>query len=776
MKRLKIVQLSMLGTLSLSGVLLALSALAGTNVVHAAKVKVIETTASSEKKGYPARFATDGVISDESRWVSLTDKNGAWLEVRLEGVKRLAGIHLYSGYGNGGVVEAFTIRFWANNAWQSIPSAEVVGNQSTAVSVLFDQTVEVVTDRLRLEIRKTHQDVARVKEFVVWDVTGDVPALKSTAVALQTEIVSLYLNQSGFNVGAPKRFTAPTLAEGTAFVVRSKKGGEAAFKGVIKKHIGDFSAFDGAAGEGIEYVVEASGLTSVPFRIGRWWLERVTYQNAVNFMIDSRHYLGNYTNRCRGSFGWRDDHHFGWELNTLVPQLLSNPSAYDRMPRQIRYQAPGNTNLWGALQPYREDIPDLVKLIHWGADVIVSQGLMHEMLKSQLAYFLYAWPVLKHYLPEQNYRVVRDYAFAHWSEEKADHGYPYDESLGHNLFVLKTKTGSTKGAYPPGFTVQPNLLLYEVAQREKRPDVETYFKAAYQQVEWMIANLDWNNSQVTKGQRMSEFITMTGLSYFMKTYPDRVPEGLQKKLDEWVVVALRRSDNLWDFRKLGDGEDQWTPMGAKPQMWNEVGNVTGFPGALLAVKPFVKDPASKQRVAQLVWSHFDNMFGRNPVGRHFSYDASREIEGVENGWFSQYRGGIGQLSDARFVLDGAPKNGHYPFCPEKGNYGWSEGWIQFNTPFNLSLAYLAYEHTVIELKKTTGGIMILLTAPLNFDYGKREEGTVQVTVNGQERNVTVTEQTPDSAVLSAEMPARSGDVITVSYGYGYFKQSASITF
>ena len=746
------------------------------DAVYAAKVKVIETTASSEKKGYPARFASDGVISDESRWVSLTDANGAWLEVRLEGVKRLAGIHLYSGYGNGGMVEAFTVRFWAKNAWQTIPSAEVVGNQSTVVSALFDQTVEVLTDRLRLDIRKTHQDVARVKELIVWDTTGDVPALKSTAVALQSEVVPLYLNQSGFNVGAPKRFTAPTLAEGTAFVVRKKKGGEAVFKGVLKNHIGDFSAFDGIPEDTSEYVIEAGGLTSVPFRIGRWWLERVTYQNAVNFMIDSRHYLGNYTNRCHGSFGWRDDHHFGWELTTLVPQLLSNPSAYDRMPRQIRYKAPSNTNLWGALQPYREDIPDLVKLIHWGADVIVSQGLMHEMLKTQLAYFLYAWPVLKNYLPEQNYRVVRDYAFAHWSEEKADHGYPYDESLGHNLFALKTKMGSTKGAYPPGFTVQPNLLLYEVARREKRPDAETYFKAAYQQVEWMIANLDWNNPQVTKGQRMSEFITMTGLSYFMTTYSDRVPEGLKKKLDEWVAVVLRRSDNLWDFRKLGDGEDQWTPMGAKPQMWNEVGNVTGFPGALLAIKPFVKDPASKQRVAQLVWSHFDNMFGRNPVGRHFSYDASREIEGVEYGWFSQYRGGIGQLSDARFVLDGAPKNGHYPYCPEKGNYGWSEGWIQFNTPFNLSLAYLAHDYTAIELKKTTGGIMILLTAPLNFDYNTHEEGTVQVTVNGQERNVTVTEQAPDSAVLSAEIPARSGDVITVSYGYGYFKQSASLTF
>jgi hypothetical protein len=760
--------------------------------LSAAQVKQVKSssaTASSTLDKYAPQKAIDGVVSDPSRWVSEANKLPAWLELKINSITSIGGLHIYSGYGNADALEDYAVQFWSQGEWREIPSAVVSGNKSVGLRLPFDQTVDVKTDRLRIMITKSPRETARIKEVIVWSNEGDLPALEvksapskeshGNAVSPQEKIVPLLLNQSGFNVGAPKRFTAPTLTDATPFAIREttdkKQGtGEVLFKGVLQKQIGDFTEFNPL--DQREYVVECGGLTSVPFRIGYWWLERVTYQNAVNFMVDARHYVGIERAVCRGSFGWRDDHHFGWELTTLVPQLLSNPSAYDRMPRQIRYKAPSNTNLWGALQPYREDIPDLVKLIHWGADVIVSQGLMHEMLKTQLAYFLYAWPVLKNYLPEQNYRVVRDYAFAHWSEEKADHGYPYDESLGHNLFALNTKMGSTKGAYPPGFTVQPNLLLYEVARREKRPDAETYFKAAYQQVEWMIANLDWNNPQVTKGQRMSEFITMTGLSYFMTTYSDRVPEGLKKKLDEWVAVVLRRSDNLWDFRKLGDGEDQWTPMGAKPQMWNEVGNVTGFPGALLAIKPFVKDPASKQRVAQLVWSHFDNMFGRNPVGRHFSYDASREIEGVEYGWFSQYRGGIGQLSDARFVLDGAPKNGHYPYCPEKGNYGWSEGWIQFNTPFNLSLAYLAHDYTAIELKKTTGGIMILLTAPLNFDYNTHEEGTVQVTVNGQERNVTVTEQAPDSAVLSAEIPARSGDVITVSYGYGYFKQSASLTF
>lgn len=70
-------------------------------------------------------------------------------------------------------------------------------------------------------------------------------------------------------------------------------------------------------------MVAAGGLVPVPFRVGPLWFERTIYQNAVDFMIDTRHYTGNDRNTCRGSFGWRDDHHFAWVLHTLVPQCIS---------------------------------------------------------------------------------------------------------------------------------------------------------------------------------------------------------------------------------------------------------------------------------------------------------------------------------------------------------------------------------------------------------------------------------------------------------------------
>jgi hypothetical protein len=742
--------------------------------------------ASSEFKGYPAKLAIDGKVSDASRWVSAASDQPAWLEVELGATRELGGVHLFTGFGEKDVIADFKIQFRKGGKWLDIPSAGIRGNTRSAVAVPFDQTVKVETDALRLLVVASHQGMARVKELTIFPATPEgLPRL--AGFSGQEDIPEIYLNQSGFNLGMPKRFTAPGLADGTRFIVRPKSGGAALAEGTLTGGIGDFSGFN-PAGDG-EFVVEAGGRTSEPFRIGRNWLERVSYQNAVNFMIDSRHYVGNTRAVCRGSFGWRDDHHFGWELHTLVPQWLSNPSAYERMPRQVKYEKPADPKLWGALEPYDDSAPDLVKLIHWGADVIVTQKLGHEHLKAQLAYFLYAWPALEEYLPAQNFKAVSDYAYRTWAEEKKDRDYPYDESSGNNLLALKTKTGSTKGSLPPGFSVEPNLLMHEAAKRAGRPDADLYFDAAVKQAAWLVKNLDWNDPLVTKGQRMSEWLTVTGLARLLRDYPDRAPEGLAAKLDAWAAVVVRRSANLWDFRKLDD-QDRWTPMGEKPQMWNEPGNVIGLPAPILAAREFITDPATRERLDQLVWSHFDAMFGRNPVGRHFSYDAPREVEGVEHGWFRYYPGGIGQLAEARFVIDGSPKNAHFPYHPELGDIGWTEGWIQFNTAFNISLAYLAWTGTKVEMVRQGDELVLRLTAPLDHDYAKVESGTLVVTsATGDRERVTVTEDSASAATftgrirLAADRPAAKGDSrlqfakgseVRAAHGFGTFGREATL--
>ena len=121
-----------------------------------------------------------------------------------------------------------------------------------------------------------------------------------------------------------------------------------------------------------------------------------------------------------------------------MPQYLSNPSAYDRMPKNIRYEQRDGFN--GVLEPFKENAPDIVKLIHFGADVLVTQELKHAFLKEQLAFFVYAWPALEKWLPKQNYTVVRDYVFTVWAKEGVDHKFRYlGQFKNHNLLKSSTK-------------------------------------------------------------------------------------------------------------------------------------------------------------------------------------------------------------------------------------------------------------------------------------------------------------------------------------------------
>jgi hypothetical protein len=322
-------------------------------------------------------------------------------------------------------------------------------------------------------------------------------------------------------------------------------------------------------------------------------------------------------------------------------------------------------------------------------------------------------------------------------------------------------------------------MMYEVALRENASDADTYFRAAFNQLEWMIKNLDWNDPMTTKGQRMSEHMTMRAFAFFHTQYPDRAPYGLKEKVEEWTKIALSRSDNFWDFRKYD--EEEWTPPG-----WNETGNILGFPAAAFAAMTVLDDSDLKDRMEVLAWSHFENSFGRNPTGRQFSYKGPEEVEGVDLGWYSRHKGGIGLLDELPFVFDGSPKSFHYPNHPEAGNLGWTEGWVQFNTAYNTSMAYMANYYTDISLTRPDKkNLLIRLKAPLNFRQETTDSVEVQLcNAKGDCILVKLVEEGPYSEYLSASVPTGSNeiksnghvlklakkDTLSVSYGYGYFRK------
>jgi hypothetical protein len=724
-------------------------------------------SSSSERPNQGAALALDN--NPETYWESESGE-APWIAIRLPGATEITGFTL-NFYPGGKPAGGFEFQYLLNGEWRTFH--QTTGNEAAEVAVSFEK--ELLTDRVRLLASESRS--LRITELALW---GQQYVDEGAG-----EVMPLLVNQSGYNLNRPKRFTAPGVADGSPFAILEKKSGKEVFLGSIFGEKGDFTPFNPESNQ--EFLVVSGNKTSFPFRIGPYWLERVSYRGMLDFMMGARHYVGNVSEKRVLSFAWRDGDFFNWSMQSLVALYAANPAAFERMEITGTYRANDSfpedyRGLWGALEPFSDDTPDIVQLIHWDADVKVSQQLDHEMQKAELAHFLYAWPFLSRWLPRQNFDRVYAYTRSVWTKESvSSHATSqYDLSPEHDLLALKTRLGSTKGEMPPGFSVIPNLMMYEVAKREGDPEAEVYFTAAYRQMEWMIAHLDWEDPMTTKGQRMSEHLTLRAFAFFGQQYPDRHPPGLKGKVEEWAAWMVERSNNLWDFRKYAD--DEWTPPG-----WNETGNILGFPAAIFAANTILgRDHRLASRLEEIAWAHFENAFGRNPTGRHFSFKGPEEVEGVDLGWYSRHKGGIGLLEELPFVFDGSPKNFHYPNQPEAGDLGWTEGWVQFNTAFNTSMAYLAnyYTHLAYSTNES-GDLLIRLEAPLNFYPDLKEPVTVQLSLpSGENIAVSLQESSPFSLALEGTVEKKasvlvSGDQVLpldgqsqvkLSYGHGFFEK------
>ncbi|WP_209329263.1 discoidin domain-containing protein [Lunatimonas salinarum] len=726
---------------------------------------------SSEDSGHDASLALDG--DDKTSWRSGQEDSTPWITVRLPGATEVVSVHLTLGPLN--VSKKVQLQYLLNGEWRKIQDIELAGLRQLEIAL----QKPLLIDRLRLQ----SMDALRL-DIAMFNLIGQSYVDESVG-----EVKRILVNQSGYNLHRPKGFTAPEIPDGTVFhIYAADRPNQSLYEGKVVGGKGYFHDFNPEAEE--EFFIGIGDLASFSFRIGPNWLERVTYRSMVDFMLGARHMVGNVTEKRPLSFEWRDGDFFNWSLQTLVAMYLSNPEAYQRMEVKGAYVSNDSypeeyRGLWGDLDPFAPGTPDVVQLIHWDADVKVSMKLDHEMQKAELAHFLYAWPYLSQWLPRQNFEVVYAFAKSVWAKpDVSKHANSiYDQSPEHNLFSLKTKLGTTKGEMPPGFSVVPNLMMYEAARKMGETDAEKYFDAAFRQMEWLIKNLDWQDPMTTKGQRTSEHVTMRAFHFFYSQYPDRCPAGLQEKVNEWAKVAISRSDNMWDFRKYS--EEEWTPPG-----WNETGNILGFPAAAFAAMMILDDSTLVEKLELLAWSHMENAFGRNPTGRHYSYKGPEEIEGVDLGWYSRHRGGIGLLDELPLVFDGSPKSFHYPNNPKVGNLGWTEGWVQFNTAFNVSMAYMAgyYNELAIEPSGSTQRL-IRLRAPLNFDYESRDCLDLLI---GQTASsllpIPLCEESKLSEYLVGAVSRRDGKVLTskgsillsedrpltIGYGAGYFRRYVEI--
>ena len=618
---------------------------------------------------------------------------------------------------------------------------------------------------------------------------------KAQTPAFTPEAHWVCVNQTGYNTNAPKRFTVPTALQGTvSFYITVEGEDKPLFKGTVSNGLGDFTAFS-PTDTRKRYVIHAQGGAlpegvSYPFRVGPYVLERAGFLPSVWFMNDARSITGTH-HSAYGGCPWRDGTYYSYEIPSLIWMYLSNPEVYTKLPATISYDSlksmvlspdykktkdpndetalPSARKYFTTIEkPLGDKVPDVVMDLHWGLgyylvnpetkdpskDPLPRQ--LHPQTLAQFAYFLYAYPQLDKWFSKKFYQQALSFARSNW------------EPVG--LLNVQREVGTTKGRHAPGFSVLPNLLMYEVAKREQLPDADQYMQAAYRQAVWLIDSLSLQDPMTTKGQRMSEYNLMTGLATFQLQYPDRAPKGLQQKIEEWADVMIHRSNNAWDFRRY-DLDSNWTV----PEM-NEVGNVAGFPASALLAAAVVKDPGKKARLEQLAYAHFDNLYGRNPLNAHAAHHPEMGFEGVSKGYPKGYHeNACARLELCRGSISCLPGTEMYPFNPA-GKDRHLEGWVNHNTAWNVSLAVLNwYDNRPQSLTRQGNYLKVSWQAPVM----EGQSLPVKLLVNGRPV-ATVALRAANGIDYTAEVPVaqvkgvKRGDKVTAVYGEGFLAKKKEI--
>ena len=145
------------------------------------------------------------------------------------------------------------------------------------------------------------------------------------------------------------------------------------------------------------------------------------------------------------------------------------------------------------------------------------------------------------------------------------------------------------------------------------------------------------------------------------------------------------------------------------------------------------------------------------------------------------------------MIDGSPKDGHYPYHPGEGQLRLDRRLDPVQHPVQrqprLSRPRQHPGHGAARRRCTWS---FAFEAPLNFDYAKVESGKVWATTSaGDTEFLWVTEESTNSQFLGgrlqiqADAEAKAGDgilqvppggTVEVGYGYGYLARRATARF
>ena len=627
--------------------------------------------------------------------------------------------------------------------------------------------------------------------------------LSETPFFAQSKALTMPLvNQAGYNTHEAKQFVLWKAKDNTPFEIINQTTKKAAFSGIIKNFVGDFSAFNPPFSTD-EYCVKVADYPpSVFFRISPFHFENIASKLAYDFFVDARGStdpLNSNEAKVYGGGPTRDCGAYGLETTFETLFYASNPALFDNWKTEMG----------------EGKMPDLIALILWHAEFAYHHVAYNGAIATRHGHLGYEgtpkmnydyWNTLdqlaavcaayhsflKPYLSEEKYQKYRKVCLEKWTEYErhkvvrywtfstkwVDEGYQEFNEMGN--------------AY--GQSVFSNLFMYLTELHEKNGKPEQFLAWAQESTKDIIKNWDFNNPRHTWWIRNAEHITPQALAFFLLTAPDKAPVGTTEKLTAWANHIQSKSQNPWHYRVHSDTE--WAHPKTK-----ELGGAPALGGSLFAASYLLK----KENLRKIAWSQVNFVFGLNPLGAHLSNKSVDRLAingywaGVENGWPASHPNGYGMLGKVRGTLDGSPLDKDFPRLNTattiekdtttdkigKDAYateGWgvsNRGWmttLTFSTLHSIKINFLTTEGKPTTSAKRNQNILIELQAPLNIDDNKIDTAWVEIAEKGgAPQRLQVVETGTHTAVFRAILNKNKKVKLNATYGYWGFKKEASLT-
>ena len=107
----------------------------------------VTASSNADSLGGNPKYAVDGLVCEESRWISDPVNTAHWLEVALPGSFQIGSANVITGSWDVALA-SFSLQYWTGSAWANIPGATVAGNTQTQRQIVF--TSPVTTTKVRL--------------------------------------------------------------------------------------------------------------------------------------------------------------------------------------------------------------------------------------------------------------------------------------------------------------------------------------------------------------------------------------------------------------------------------------------------------------------------------------------------------------------------------------------------------------------------------------------------------------------------------------------------